>query len=144
MILRRLSGDNLGSLSIELALIGMALFFTLLVIFDFMRVINGYMAISASLRSGMQYAIFRPVDADGIIAAVKSTSPELDADRLEVKDSVSCECNSLPLACSGEVCPGTMRTYMTISAHYRQPLMVIYPVIGKSLNIERTISFRVY
>lgn len=142
--MRRLLRENSGSLSIELALIAMALFFALLVIFDTMRVINGYMNLSAAIRSGMQYAIFRPLDSSGISAAVKSTSSELEEDLLDVENSTSCLCDNKPIACGLESCAGNMRTYITINASYNQPLTVIYPLIGSNMNLNRTTTFRVY
>ena len=139
--LRRLKRNEQGAISVEMALIGTAVFFVALPLSDLIvRTYNGQQ-LASSVRAAMQYAINNPDDPSGIEDIAAQNAGSLDSEKLSFTTTQFCECNATVQAC-GDVCAYGEQTFLTISGAYTQTLRMSYPVYGNEVPITHDLTLR--
>jgi Flp pilus assembly protein TadG len=142
---RSLAQDCSGAITVEMAVIAMAIFFMVPVIMDITAMISSGITLSSSLRAGTQIALVQPNNTEAISDAIELSSgfPE---DSVTVTTAQFCECSGTSTTCGNDPCPGTNivpATYMTISASYTTPTVIEYPDPGlHTVNRSTTIRVR--
>jgi Flp pilus assembly protein TadG len=136
--------DCSGAITVEFALIATSAMVLMPLIWDLALVTSSSMALSGSMRAGIQYAMSRPSDNTGIGQVIESASG-FAVGSVTVTTNQSCECAGLIATC-GTTCSGggTPAMYDTITASYQVPTML--PYAGYPTNhfpISNTVTVRV-
>ena len=133
-----------GAVAVEMALIGMAVFFMVPLIADLALLTTRMMDLSSGVRGGVQVALVRPTDIAAITTAVRQASG-LPASQVNVTTQNFCRCSNTGQACGGgnNNCPnGTSPyTFMTITANHTVRSLLTYP--GGQQQLTRSATLRI-
>lgn len=130
-----------GAMSVELALIGSALFFAALPLSDLISSVYNSQQLVSATRAAMNYALKHPDDTAGIEGAAQNNAGSMDTEKMSVSTSTFCECGGSSYSCNN-VCAYGMQEYLTVSATYTQTLMIDYPGYGQEVPITKELTVR--
>src|ERR1041384_3924138 len=89
-----LGKDRSGAVTVEFAVVSIAVMVFLPLIWDLTSVISSTMALNGSMRAGIQFALSNPNDSTGITQVIKTASG-LNTSTLTVSTSQSCNCSGV-------------------------------------------------
>jgi hypothetical protein len=140
---RNLRSECSGAITVEMAIVAMAVFFMIPVLMDLTSLIANGITLSSSLRAGQQVALAQPSNTTAIREAI-TLSGGFEEDSVGVETETFCECDNISTLCTTSTCPGggTPATFMTITASYSVPTALEYPD-PNPFDITRTSTIRV-
>jgi hypothetical protein len=135
--------DEGGNVAIELAFAVPVALLLLVMLFDFAFGFYDRMALESGARAGAQYAMKKPTDTAGIMAAAADASG-LDPTTITVTPANFCECpDGTSVDCSGGCVGGPTLNFVSVavSAPYR-PILPC-PGLGSLITLSATATLRV-